>query len=296
MRKIIDLLRTKRTLSFEFFPPKTDEGRAKLYEAAEKFAALGADFFSVTYGAGGSTSKATLEILTELYRRTHLPVMHHFTCVGHGRKAIAEAMAAMRAADVCNVLAMRGDLPVDQSLYAPLGDEPRFGYELVELLREEDDFFCVGVPGFPEGHVHTPTRQLDSQYLKIKQDAGAEFVITQLFFNNAEFDDYIVRTAHAGVTMPIVPGILPITDFDKLVKFCDICGAALTPAIVKTFAPLAGNAQATLEMGIDVVTRQCQELLDRGCRGLHFFCLNKYEPVATIVGRLKVQPFASSPR
>lgn len=299
MRKIGDILKAKpHTFSFEFFPPKTPEGHQRLYETAEKFAELGADYFSVTYGAGGAPSADTFDIVNEIQARTHLPVMHHYICIGHSRATITQALEQMRRADISNIMAMRGDLPLDQANYQPSPDELRYGYQLVVFIRYQfGDYFCIAVPGFPEKHAFAPTAELDSEYLKLKQDAGADFVVTQMFFDNADYYNYLQQIRQADVTIPIIPGILPITDYDKLVTFCHNCGARLSQSIIDTFEPLRSRPQATYDEGIEVVTRQCQDLLDHGAPGLHFFCLNKYEPAATIFKSLKVQgqPVAREP-
>jgi len=289
MRKITDIFaRKRRTLSFELFPPKTAPGARRLFETAETLAELAPDFFSVTYGAAGSTATGTLRIAVELQERFGIPVLHHYTCIGHTRAVIRQCLQVMAQSGIRNILAMRGDPPRDRPNYRPGPDEPRFGHELVRLIREFGDFFAVGVPGFPEKHPNTPTQELDSLYLKVKQDAGAEFVITQLFFDNEDYHGFVRRVRRAGVTIPILPGILPITDYDKLVNFCRLCGATLTEPIRRTFEPIRWDLRQTRARGIDVVARQCRELLEAGAPGLHFFCLNHSEPTATIVKSLKL--------
>lgn len=284
MKKVTEIFKEKeKTYSFEFFPPKTEEGRAHLYEVARALSDLGADFFTVTYGAAGSTSKATLEIVKELDARLGKPVIHHYTCVKHTYDDLRIALDELKRAGIRNILAMRGDPPRDEPNYKPMHNEPRFGYELVKLIRQHyGDWFVVGVPGFPEGHILTPTRELDSRYLKIKQDAGAEFVITQLFFDNNLYTEFVERVRKEGVTIRIIPGVLPITDYKKMTQFCDLCGATIPPSISDIFEPLQDNPGETYKRGLGIVTKQCIDLLERGAPGLHFFCLNKTEPVSTI--------------
>jgi len=289
MRKITEIFaQRRRTLSFELFPPKTERGRQALFAAAEALAELRPDFFSVTYGAGGSTASGTLDIAVELQRRFGLPVLHHYTCIRHTRAAIRRALQVMASSDIRNILAMRGDPPRDQPEYTPGPDEPRLGRELIQIIREFGDLFAVGVPGFPEKHVNAPTKELDSLYLKIKQDDGAEFVITQFFFDNEDYFGYVRRVRDVGVTMPILPGILPITDYDKLVSFCRTCGATLSRSIRRALEPIRRDGQEVYARGIELLTRQCRDLLDRGAPGLHFFCLNRAEPVLTIVNGLRL--------
>jgi len=285
-RRITDLFAERdRTFSFEFFPPKTPAGVAALYRTCGRLVELdGPDFVSVTYGAGGSTSKATLAIITELQRRYGITCMHHFTLVGQSRDELVEHIHAMRRAGVRNVLALRGD-PVpemgERFHVAPGGLE--YCYELIDLIRRTvGDWFSIGVAGFPEGHVDCPSKRLDTEYLKIKVDHGAEFVITQLFFEGALYSEYLDRTHAAGVDVRIIPGVLVVTDYEKLLRFCHISGATIPSIVRNTFAPLREDPAALQEAGIEFAVRQCDDLLARGAPGLHFYCLNKTEPARTI--------------
>ncbi len=288
MKKLTELFKDKqRTISFEFFPPKTEKGIAKLYEAAEELAKV-ADFFNVTYGAGGSSSKATFEIVVELQKRFALPVVHHFTCVQHTYDDIRKALEEFKAADITNILALLGDPPAGDENYKPGPDEPHFAYELIKMIREHGDFFCAGAPGFPEGHPDTPTKKLDSEYLKIKQDAGAEVVFTQLFFDNDIYYEFRDRVQAEGVTMRLLPGMLTITNYPKLIDFCNTCGATIPDSIKDAFEPIADDLEETRKKGIELAVKQCQDLWDNGADGLHFYCLNKTEPVMTVYNALKL--------
>ncbi len=288
MKKLTELFAQKqRTMSFEFFPPKTEKGLANLYKAAEDLAPK-ADFFTVTYGAGGSSSKATYEIVVELQKRFALPVMHHYTCVKHTHTDIRQALEEFKRGDIRNILAMRGDPPDDEPNYKPGPDELKFGHELVTTIREHDDFFTVAVPGFPEGHPQTPTKDLDSKYLKYKQDVGADFVLTQLFFDNTIYYEFRERVHAEGVTMRLIPGILTITNFPRLVDFCDRCAATIPQFIRDIFEPISDDLEATYSKGVELAIKQCQDLLDNGSPGLHLYCLNKTEPVTTVYNALKL--------
>ena len=288
MKKLTELFAEKqRTISFEFFPPRTEKGMVKLYETAKELAKV-ADFFNVTYGAGGSSSKATFDIVVELQKRFDLPVVHHFTCVQHTYDDISSALENFKAADITNVLALLGDPPADNPDYKPGPDEPKFAYELIKMIREHDDFFCIGAPGFPEGHPDTPTKELDTEYLKIKQDAGAEVVFTQLFFDNSIYYEFRDRVEAQGVTMRLLPGMLTITNYPKLVEFCDRCGATIPQSVTDIFEPLSDDPEATLKRGIEFAVEQCQDLLDNGSPGLHLYCLNKTEPVMSVYNALKL--------
>ncbi|MBI5724458.1 MAG: methylenetetrahydrofolate reductase [Planctomycetes bacterium] len=228
-----------------------------------------------------------MEIVVEMQKRFDLPVMHHFTCVKHTTSALRSAIAEMKRAGICNILALKGDPPVNEPNYRPGPDEPRFGYELIKLIREYGGHFAVGVAGFPEGHINTPTKELDSKYLKIKQDAGADFVATQLFFDNTIYYEFTERVRKEGVTMRLLPGILPITDYAKLIQFCQTCGATIPQFIKDMFEPLANDPDATYKKGVEFAIKQCQDLIDHGSPGLHFFCLNKVEPITTVYKALK---------
>ncbi len=286
-KKIGDILnQKKRTYSFEFFPPRTDKGRAKLPDVAKAYAELGADFFSVTYGAGGSTRQATMEIVDELQQKTGVPVMHHFTCVGHSQEELKKILDEMKKRNICNVLALRGDAPEGQECWTPSEDGLEYCYQLIELIRSYGDFFSIGVAGFPEGHVDCPDKETDSKHLKIKIDAGGEFVLTQLFFDNKDYFEYVERTKKAGVNVRILPGIIPITDYQTLLRFCGTCGATIPDKVHDRFKPLDGNKDALYKAGIDFAVNQCNELLAGGAPGLHFYSLNKIEPTREILSKV----------
>ncbi len=288
MKTLTELFADKqRTISFEFFPPRTEKGTAKLYDTAAVLADK-ADFFNVTYGAGGSSSKATFDIVVELQKRFALPVMHHFTCVQHTYDDIRKALEQFKAADISNILALLGDPPEGVEDYKPGPDEPHFAYELIKMIREHGDSFCIGAPGFPEGHPLTPTKKLDSEYLKIKQDAGAEVVFTQLFFDNDIYYEFRDRVRAEGVTMRLLPGMLTITNYPKLVEFCDRCGATIPQSVTDIFEPLADDPEATYKRGVEFAVEQCQDLLDNDAPGLHLYCLNKIEPVMSVYNALKL--------
>lgn len=288
IQKITDIFRKKeKTFSFEFFPPKTPQGVTKLYKVVEELNALGPDFVSVTYGAGGSTRGATMEICSEIQMRFTLPVMHHLTCVGHTRKELMTIINQMESGNIKNILALRGDPPQGADKWELSPDSPEFCYELIDLIRDSyGDFFSIGVAGFPEGHIHCPDKETDSRYMKIKINHGGEFIITQLFFDNAIYSEYLERLQRAGVTVRVIPGILPITSYEGLLKFCKLCGATVTPEVHEIFRPLREDNGAMKKAGIEFAVRQCRDLLDRGAPGLHFFTLNRTEPTREIWNRL----------
>jgi methylenetetrahydrofolate reductase (NADPH) len=288
IRKISDILKEKeRTYSFEFFPPKTKVGMRKLFETASAFKALNPSWFAVTYGAGGSTREFTTDSADELQRRFGISTMHHLTCIGHTAAELKDIIARLKDKNICNILALRGDLPEGLGYWKPPPGGLQYCYQLVELIRSYDDLFSIGVAGFPEGHVDCPDKETDSRYLKIKIDAGGEFVITQLFFNNKDYFEYVDRIRRIGVTVPIIPGVLPVTDYQALLRMCRTCGATIPQRVHDIFKPLQDDAQATYEAGVEFAVEQCNELLNGGAPGLHFFTMNRLDPTREILNRIK---------
>jgi len=290
IRKISEILAEKRpALSFEIYPPKTQRGVVELYKTVETLSALAPDYISVTYRAGGGSEKTTLDIATEIQRRFGITVMHHLTIVNQTRAALVEIIKRIRDRGIVNVLALRGDPPAEMGgAFRKVEGGLEYSYELVDLIREiGGKQFSIGVAGFPEGHVNCPSKELDSRYLAMKVAHGADFVVTQLFFDNRIYSEYLARTRDEGVAAPIVPGVLPITDYNKLLTFCDTCGAYICDEVHRTFKPIAADLEATAAKGAGYATRQCEDLLLRGAPGIHFYCLNKVEPVRTIWMYLK---------
>jgi len=287
IRKISDILKAKkRTYSFEFFPPKTEKGRAKLPGVAEAFKDLGADWFSVTYGAGGSTREVTMEIVDELQKKFGVPVMHHFTCVGHSQEDLKKILGEMKKKNICNILALRGDAPEGEEFWTPAEDGLEYCYQLIELIKTFGDFFSVGVAGFPEGHVDCPDKETDTKYLRMKIDSGADFVITQLFFDNRDYSEYLDRAKKAGVNVRILPGIITITDYQVLLRFCKTCGATIPQKVHDIFKPIDGNKEEMYKQGVKFAVEQCNDLLKRGAPGLHFYALNKIEPTKEVLSKI----------
>jgi methylenetetrahydrofolate reductase (NADPH) len=287
VRKISDILKEKkRTYSFEFFPPKTEKGREKLPETASTLKELEPDWFSVTYGAGGTTREATTDIVDELQRRFGVPVMHHLTCVGHSEAELRAIIEEMKQRNIRNILALRGDAPEGMEHWEPAPNGLEYCYQLIKLIRSYGDFFSIGVAGFPEGHIDCPDKETDSKYLKIKVDAGGEFVITQLFFDNKDYFEYLERVREIGITVRIIPGILPITNYQTLLRFCNTCGATIPQRVHDIFRPLDGDTKATYKAGVRFSVEQCDELLEGGAPGLHFYTLNKIDPTREILSRI----------
>jgi methylenetetrahydrofolate reductase (NADPH) len=279
----------KPVISFEFFPPKTDEGDRNLLERQIP-ALLEArpDFCSVTYGAGGATRDKTLKIVDCIQQRHGLTALAHLTCVGHTRGEVRVLLEKIRATGCKNILALRGDPPGGGEFKAmPGGFE--FAAQLLQFIRESGNF-SAGVAGFPEGHVACKEgKHADWRHLKEKVDAGADFVLTQLFFDNAdyfEFRDFVA--GKLGVIVPLVPGIVPILNAQGIIKFTQTCGAKIPPQLRAKLDALGADDEAAAEFGIEYATRQCDELLRAGVPGLHFYTLNKSRSTVQVLKNLNL--------
>ena len=289
MKKITELFQNKeKTFSLELYPPKTESGYQQLRVTINELAALTPDFFSCTYGAGGGSREKTFDIVEHIQERYQIPAVAHLTCVCHTKKEITEILTTIKHRGICNVLALRGDPPKDNPQWQPKSNNFHYSSELCHGIRNLfGQHFSIGVAGFPEGHVLCPNREKDAQFLKLKIDNGADYVITQLFFNNQDYYDYVTRLRTIGVTARIIPGILPITDYQSLLKFCALCGASIPEEVQKIFEPIAHDKERMLQAGIHFAIRQCRELLDNGAAGLHFYALNKLHPVAEILNAVR---------
>jgi len=290
MRKITEIFATKpRTFSFEAFPPKTEKGAASLRSTLAEFEKLPFDFASVTYGAGGSNRDKTLDVVREIQEEHRLPALHHFTCVMHTKTEISVILDRLDRSGVYNLLALRGDPPKDKPDWRPGPDNFRYSSELVGFIKERyGEGFDVGVAGFPAGHPMASDRDFDADILKRKIDAGGDFVVTQLFFDNRDYFEYVGRLRARGVACRVIPGILPITNYRNAVNFAEGCKAGVPPEVHEIFSPIEDDEAKTAEAGIAYAVRQCRELLDGGAPGIHFYALNKFETVSSIIRKLGV--------
>ncbi|RKH11429.1 methylenetetrahydrofolate reductase [NAD(P)H] [Corallococcus sp. CA053C] len=275
--------------SFEFFPPKTDAGVASLLRTVEELAPLNPGFVSVTYGAGGSTRDRTVELVTHIKQHTGIEAMAHLTCVGHTRDELRDVLRRLAAARIENVLILRGDPPQGQQTFEPVPGGFRYAEELVRFVREEDFNFCLGGACYPEGHVETASREDDLKHLKAKVDAGMDFVVTQLFFDNAFYFDFVERARRAGINVPIVPGIMPITNYEQVQRFTRMCGATVPMRLALQMERVKDQPDAVVQLGVAHATVQCMELLARGVPGIHFYTLNKSPATRMIVSALRAR-------
>jgi methylenetetrahydrofolate reductase (NADPH) len=277
----------KPVISFEFFPPKTDEGDRKLLEKTiPALLQTKPDYCSVTYGAGGSTRDKTLMIVDRIQKQHGLTAVAHLTCVCATKEEIRNLLEQIRALGVRNVLALRGDAPGGGDFrMTPGGFE--FSNQLVEFIREFDHF-SIGVAGFPEGHIACKQgKHVDWGYLKNKIDAGADYVLTQLFFDNAdfyEFRDYL--TKKQGVKIPLVPGIVPILNATQIKRFTAMCGARIPAPLAAKLDELGNDEAAVTEFGIEYATKQCEDLIRNGAPGIHFYTLNKSQSTVRVLKNL----------
>ena len=274
-------------ISFEFFPPKTGEGDRHLLE--KQIPALlqaKPDYCSVTYGAGGSTRDKTLMIVDRIQRQHGLIALAHLTCVNHTRGQVRELLEKIRSLGCKNILALRGD-PPGGGEFQPTPGGFEFAAQLVKFIRESGDF-SIGVAGFPEGHLACQAgKHADWRHLKEKTDAGADFILTQLFFDNADYFEFRDHVAgKLGVCVPLVPGIIPILSASQITKFTQLCGAKIPPPLRSKLDQLADHDEAAAEFGIEYATKQCEELLRAGAPGLHFYTLNKSRSTVRVLKNL----------
>jgi len=273
------------TFSFEFFPPRTAAAGEALEAAIGDLRALQPDFVSVTYGAGGSTRDRTIELASRIKRETGIEAMAHLTCVGHGRSDLGAILEVFQTAGIENIMALRGDPPSGAEHFEAAPDGLSHGSELIGFIRDSALGFCIGGAGYPEGHLESPDRDVDVHYLLEKQRNGASFFVTQLFFENAVYFDFVARARAVGVTAPILAGIMPIENADQIRRFCRRCGATI-PTRLALALERCGDDADMRALGIAWATEQCGELLARGAPGLHFYTLNRSRATREILEAL----------
>ena len=299
MARIDEILKTngRPSFSFEFFPPKTEAGEQNLYAALEDLAKLDPTFVSVTYGAGGSTEqkRKTIDIVSRLREDFGLEAMAHFTCVGATVEELHDTLALMRSRGIDNVLALRGDPPIGQDEWIATEGGLEYSSQLVELIREHYPF-AVGAACFPETHIHATSAEDDLRHLKAKVDAGTQFLITQLFFDNAYYFDFVRRAREIGITVPIIPGILPITKFGQTKKMTEMCGSVIPADLYRELEQRADDEEAVAAYGVAYCALQCADLLANGAPGIHFYTLNRSPATRAILSALRtMKPWRAAP-
>jgi methylenetetrahydrofolate reductase (NADPH) len=273
--------------SFEFFPPKTAEGERNLYAALSELKTLEPSFVSVTYGAGGSTREKTIEIVKRIREEYGLEAMAHFTCVGATVEELHATLREMRDAGIDNVLALRGDPPAGEREWTKTDGGLEYSCELVGLIADGYPF-AVGAACFPETHIHASSPEADLEHLAEKVRAGVDFLITQLFFDNAVYFDFVARARRAGIEVPIIPGIMPITRVGQIERMADMCGASIPAALRGELHARGEDPEAVLDFGVAYATLQCAELLAAGAPGIHFYTLNRSPATRAILSALKL--------
>lgn len=276
----------ERRFSFEFFPAKTEAGHEKLLKTAQRLAACQPDFFSCTYGAGGSTRDRTVETVLQLDQQIKIPTAPHISCIGDNKDALRQLLQQYRNAGINRIVALRGDLPSGMGLAS---GELRYANELVNFIREETlDHFHIEIAAYPESHPQARNFEEDIQYFVAKAKAGADSAITQYFFNADSYFYFVERVEKMGVKIPIVPGIMPITNYSKLARFSDACGTEIPRWIRKQLEAYGDDIDSIKAFGEEIITQMCERLLTHGAPGLHFYTLNQADASLSIWENLKL--------
>ena len=286
--KIRDLLKDKRTISCEFFPPREADGIPNVLRAIDRVRAYQPDFVSVTYGAGGSTRAFTEEITMHIKRETGLEVMAHLTCVAQTREDIHGVLERLDENGIENIIALRGDPPQGQTDFVPVTGGFEHATSLIKHIRQNFQFGLAGAC-YPEGHVESSDLGKDIEYARLKVEEGADFLVTQLFYDNSHFFEFIDRAAKAGINVPIVPGVLPILTTAQIRRFTGLCGATIPAELDRQLEKYAGDDDAVRELGIEYATNQVRELWDSGVPGVHFYVLNRSYSVSKILDNLGIE-------
>lgn len=290
MKAIREILSKKeKSFSFEIFPPKTPEGEIQLFKNLTELKQLNPHFISVTMGAMGSNQRNTLEIVQRIETEHQITGVAHLTCIGADKDKIRDSLTELKKRNIRHLLCLRGDPPRDPS-YSPLPDGFRYANELVEFIRKESgDYFTLGVAAYPEGHLEAKSLEEDLKNLKRKVDAGGEYILTQLFFNNDDYFSFVDRAQKIGIKVPMIPGIMPVTSFSQLQTFTTMCGAKIPEVMHRDLSKMKDHPDQVREYGIEYATRQCQNLIQRGAPGLHFYILNQVGPIRKIYEALRIQ-------
>ncbi len=276
-------------LSFEFFPPKSAEGKEPFMKVVKDLSAYAPLYVSVTYGAGGSTRERTRNTLTWIKEETDLTVMSHLTCIGATRTAVDLLLKDYQAHNIDNILALRGDPPKNVPDFDPAKGEFKYARDLVEFVKKYD-YFSIAVAVYPEGHQQSPSIDKDMEYTKKKIDAGADLGITQMFFDNRYYYDFMERAAKQGITIPILPGIMPIVDCKRIVEFAGLCNATVPKEILDRMEPVMSMPEDMRKLGVEFAIKQCEDLRKHGVRYFHFYTMNRSDSVSEILNALGMRP------
>lgn len=273
----------RRGLSFELFPPKTDEGVPTLLEAVDELCRFTPDFFTCTYGAGGSTQSRTMQVATAVKRQTGCPVASHLTCVGSTVDQLRQYLTLAREEGVDYIVALRGDPPKGETTFKPVEGGLRYANELVALIRDEFPEFGIAVAGYPETHQEAASFEIDLANLKRKVDSGADIIVTQLFYKNEDFLRFRDACEAIGIDIPIVPGIMPVTNLAQIKRIASLCKASLPDTFVERLGERADDADWQFEVGVEFAQQQVRELLEEGVPGMHFYVLNKSQATSRVL-------------
>ena len=276
----------KIAISLELFPPKTAEGEELLFRNISELMAFKPSYVTCTYGAGGSSQNRTLDIVTRVHNEFSVHVAAHLTCAGQSAEGLRAFLRDAASRHVDFIVALRGDPPAGEVEFSPVPGGLTHADELVRLIRQEFPVFGVAVAGYPETHQEARSRNSDIEHLKRKVESGADIVITQLFYDNEDYYRFRDRCEAMGIHVPIVPGILPVTNLAQIKRLTSLCGAALPPGLLARLEAHVDNPEGQFDVGVYHATRQVEELVSRGCSGVHFYCLNRSRAVATILRAL----------
>lgn len=281
------LAESRPVVSVEFFPPKTVEAETQFLNAARRIGELGTDFASITYGAGGTTRERTLRYASTLQDELGFTVMPHLTCVGHSRDELKTLLSDLKARGFPAIMALRGDPPKGETTFRPHPDGLRFGSDLVEMIREQFPGFEIGVGGYPETHPEAPDPATDLDHLGIKLRAGADFITTQLFLDNAVYTRFVEAIRERGFSHPVLPGVLIPISLVQLRRFAGFCGTRIPPELEQRLIDAGDDAESQLNAGIEWAAAQATDLLTRGAPGIHLYVLNRSGPAIRLVERLR---------
>ncbi|MEN3033532.1 MAG: methylenetetrahydrofolate reductase [NAD(P)H] [Aquificaceae bacterium] len=283
MKIIEQIFKKGFSLSFEFFPPKDEGGRQELLKTLERVRTLKPTFVSVTYGAGGSTREKTREVVKYIHRELNMTVMVHLTCIAHSKEELISIVREYELMGIENLLALRGDLPKENSFQRGC----KYALEMVRAIRENfGDRFCIAVAAYPEGHIEAKSLEEDVKNFIQKVKAGADFAITQMFFENVYFFNFMEMLYREGIDIPVLPGIMPITNLKQVEKFAKMCNATVPDRYIRALEPYQDNQEEFIKKSVELTTEQCLELLRAGVKGLHFYTLNRSSATLQIVQNL----------